>query len=329
LRWLLLRLLHRWAARTASPVDDIIVAALRRPSVLWCVAIGLHVALSMTEIPEKYLVYLLRTLRVLVTFSITLSASTIVGKIVGRSVQRTDLPLPATGLAYAVIKGTVIAIGCVIMLSQMGIAVAPLLGALGVGGLAVALSLQDTLSNLFAGVHILAEKSVRVGDTLRLESGQEGVVRDISWRTTRIHTQQNNVVVIPNSKLAQSVVTNFSLPDGQLALQLPVGVDYASDPRQVARLLAEIAREAAGAVPGLLADPSPVARLAPGFGATSLEFTLTCRIADYADQLAVQSELRSRIVERFRAEGIEFPPVPGAAQRPAVAHPAAAAPPAS
>ncbi len=316
-RWIFLRLLHRWAERTASPIDDIVLGALRRPSVLWCVAIGLHVGFAMSDIPERYLLYLLRTIRVLVTFSITMSASTIVGKIVGRSVQRSDLPLPATGLAYGVIKGTVLAIGFVIILSQMGIAVAPLLTALGVGGLAVALALQDTLANLFAGIHILVEKSVRVGDILRLETGQEGAVLDITWRTTRIRTLQNNIVVIPNSKLSQSVVTNYSLPEPRLTLQLPVDVDYASDPRRVQRVLVELAQQAAREVPGLLAEPAPLVRFAPGFGTAGLGFTLNCQVAGFADQLAVQSELRARIVERFRAEGIEFPPVPGAVLRPA------------
>ncbi len=315
LRSVSLRLLHRWSERTASPIDDIVVRAVRRPSVLWCLAIGLHLALSMSEIPDKYLIYLVRTIRVLVTFSITMAASTIAGKIVRQSVQRSDLPLPTTGLAYGVIKGTILAIGFVIILSQMGIAIAPLLTALGVGGLAVALALQDTLANLFAGIHILVEKSVRVGDAVRLESGQEGSVLDITWRTTRIRTLQNNIVVIPNNKLSQSVVTNYSLPESRLALQIPVGVDYASDPRQVERVLLDVAVQSAREVPGLIADPAPVVRFAPGFGPASLDFTLNCQVASYADQVAVQSELRSRIVERFRAEGIEFPPVPGSIPR--------------
>ncbi len=315
MRWISLRLLHRWAERTASPIDDIVVAALRRPSVLWCLAIGLHVGLSMSDIPDKYLLYLVRTIRVLVTFSITMAASTIAGQIVRQSVQRTDLPLPTTGLAYGVIKGTILAIGFVIILSQMGIAIAPLLTALGVGGLAVALALQDTLANLFAGIHILVEKSVRVGDVLRLEAGQEGSVLDITWRTTRIRTVQNNVVIIPNNKLSQSVVTNFSLPEPRLALQVPVGVDYGSDPRRVERVLLDVAVQAARDVPGLLADPPPAVRFAPGFGPASLDFTLNCQVAAYTDLVTVQSELRARIVERFRAEGIEFPPVPGVPPR--------------
>jgi len=315
LRGISLRLLHRWSRRTASPIDNIVLGALRGPSILWCLAIGLHLGLSMSEMPEKYLIYLERTIRVLVTFSITMAASTIAGKIVRQSVQRTDLPLPTTGLAYGVIKGTILAIGFVIILSQMGIAIAPLLTALGVGGLAVALALQDTLANLFAGIHILVEKSVRVGDVVLLESGQEGSVLDITWRTTRIRTLQNNIVVIPNNKLAQSVVTNYSLPEPHLTLQIPVGVDYASDPRQVERVLLDAAVQSTREVPGLLGDPAPVVRFAPGFGPASLDFTVNCQVAAYADQVAVQSELRFRIVERFRAEGIAFPPVPGTLPR--------------
>lgn len=126
----------------------------------------------------------------------------------------------------------------------------------------------------------------------------------------------NNIVVIPNSKLSQSVVTNYSLPEPRLVLQLQVGVDCGGDPRRVQSLLEEVARAAAGRIPGLLAEPAPAARFHPGFGPASLDFTLNCQVAGYADLVAVQSELRALIVERFRAERISFPPVPGALPRP-------------
>ena len=95
------------------------------------------------------------------------------------------------------------------MLNAVGVSITPIITALGVGGLAMALALQDTLSNLFAGIHILAEHTIRIGDFIRLETGQEGYVEDISWRTTRIRMLPNNMVIVPNSKLAQSVVVNY------------------------------------------------------------------------------------------------------------------------
>jgi small-conductance mechanosensitive channel len=117
----------------------------------------------------------------------------------------------------------------------------------------------------------------------------------------------NNMVVIPNSKLAQSVVTNYYLPEKRMSLLIPVGVSYAADPERVEKILAEVAKSAVGQIPGLLGDPEPFVRFIPGFGDSALEFTLICQVGEFVDQYLVQHELRKRIFKRFREEGIEIP----------------------
>ena len=229
------------------------------------------------------------------------------GKIFGNYVQKSELPIPTTGLAYGILKGTVFVIGFLIILTVLGISITPLITALGVGGLAVALALQDTLANLFAGIHILVEKSIRVGDFIRLETGQEGYVEDITWRTTRIMMLPNNMVIIPNSKLSQSIVTNYYLPEKRMSLLIPIGVSYSSDPEMVERILIEEAKKAVGEIPGLLGDPEPFVRFIPGFGESSLDFTLICQVQEFVDQYLAQHELRKRIFKRFKEEGIEIP----------------------
>jgi small-conductance mechanosensitive channel len=243
----------------------------------------------------------------MIIVTVTFAAANVTGAIFKAYVQRSTLPLPATGLAYGVLKGTILAIGFLISLGAVGISITPLLTALGVGGVAVALALQDTLANLFAGIHILMEKSVRVGDFVRLETGQEGYVDDITWRTTRVRMLQNNMVVIPNSKLSQSVVTNYHLPEKRMAILIPLSVSYASAPARIEEILVEEAKKAAQHVPGLLEDPEPFVRFIPGFGESSLDFTLICQVGDFVDQYLVQHELRKRIFRRFREEGIEIP----------------------
>src|SRR4030042_1091619 len=240
------RVINRWAERTETKVDDIILNSLKTPSIYWC-------------------------------------------------------------LAYGILKGTIIVIGFLIILSVLGISITPLLTALGVGGLAVALALQDTLANFFAGVHILMEKSIRVGDFIKLESGQEGYVEDITWRTTRIRMLPNNMVVIPNSKLSQSTVTNYYLPEKRMSLLIPVGVSYGSDPEKVEAVLIDVVKQAVGEIPGLLGNPEPFVRFIPGFGDSSLDFTLICQVQEFVDQYMAQHELRKRIFKRFKEEGIEIP----------------------
>lgn len=301
------RLLHRWSERTETKFDDILIKAVQNPSLLLAIAIGIHAGLSFSEIPERHLGYLSRILQITMIISVTLAVSNMTGMLFRSYIRKSSIPLPSTGLAYGILKGTVLVVGFLVILSVLGVSIAPLLTALGVGGLAVALALQDTLANLFAGIHILMEKSIRVGDFIKLETGQEGYIDDITWRTTRVRMLPNNMVVIPNSKLAQSVVTNYYLPEKRMSLLIAIGVGYSSDPDTVERILVEEAKKGAADIPGLLAEPEPFVRFIPGFGDSSLDFTLICQVKEFTDQYLAQHELRKRIFNRFRKEGVEIP----------------------
>jgi len=301
------KILHKWAERTETKIDDIIIKSLRVPSIYWCIAIGLYIGIAVSDLPGKYVFYISKAIHIIVIFSITIAAANLSGKIFRNYIQSSNLPIPTTGLAYGILKGIILVLGFLIILSVLGISITPLITALGVGGLAVALALQDTLANLFAGIHVLMEKSVRVGDFIRLETGQEGYVDDITWRTTRVRMLPNNMVVIPNSKLSQSIVTNYYLPEKRMSLLIPIGVSYSSDPEKIERILVEEAKKGAGEIPGLLGEPEPFVRFIPGFGDSSLDFTLICQVKEFVDQYLAQHELRKRIFKRFKEEGIEIP----------------------
>ena len=306
-RGIAFRVLHRWAGKTKTDIDDIIIKAFKTPSLYWCIAIGLYIGVAVSDIQAKYIFYLSKTIHVIVILSITVATANLSGKIFSSFIQRSNLPIPATGLAYGILKGVIFVLGFLIILSDLGISITPFITALGVGGLAVALALQDTLANLFAGIHILFEKTVRVGDFIRLETGQEGYVDDITWRTTRVRMLPNNIVIIPNSKLAQSIVTNYYLPEKRMSLLISINVSYSSDPERIEKILVEEAKKAVGEVPGLLGDPEPFVRFIPGFGESSLDFTLICQVKEFVDQYLAQHELRKRIFKRFGEEGIEIP----------------------
>jgi small-conductance mechanosensitive channel len=307
LRGIVFKVLRAWANRTDTELDDLMIDSIRIPSIFLFIAIGINVGVSISDLPGKHALVISRTIHVLIVLSFTVGLANLAGNIFRNYIQARNLPFPTTGLAYGIIKGTIYVIGFLVALTVLGISITPLITALGVGGLAVALALQDTLANLFAGIHILVEKSIRVGDFIRLETGQEGYVQDITWRTTRVRMLPNNIVVIPNSKLSQSVVTNYYLPEKRMSVLIPVGVSYESDPDQVERILVEEAAKAVGEVPGLLGDPAPFVRFIPGFGESSLDFTLVCQVAEFTDQYPAQHELRKRIFRRFRHEGIEIP----------------------
>ncbi len=307
IRSIAFKFLHLWSEKTETKLDDIIIKSTKTPSIYWCIAIGFYIAIAISDIPTKYANLSNKIINVIIIFSITIATANLVGKIYKNYIVESKLPLPGTGLFYGILKGTVIIIGLVIILSFLGISITPIITALGVGGLAVALALQDTLANLFAGIHILVEKSIRVGDFIKLETGQEGFVEDITWRTTRIRMLPNNMVIIPNSKLAQSIVTNYYLPEKRMACLIPVSVSYNSDPEHVEKVLLDIAIKAIEDLPGLLAEPQPVVRFIPGFGNSSLDFTLVLHVREFVDQFPVQHEIRKRIFKRFKEENIEIP----------------------
>lgn len=154
---------------------------------------------------------------------------------------------------------------------------------------------------------MLIEQPIRVGDFIKLESGQEGYVADIGWRTTRIRMLPNNMVILPTSKLTQSILTNYYLPEPRMALVIPISVSYQADPDHIERVLVEEATAAIGQIPGLLAEPAPFVRFIPGFGESSLDLSLICHVREFTDQYVAQHELRKRIFKRFQRDSIDIP----------------------
>ena len=307
LRHLAFRALNSWAASTPTRLDDVVVQSLRIPSAIWCILIGLHSAVGMMRLPERSSMLILNVIFAVLVVSVTMAVANVVGSALGQILKEQHLVIPATGLSLTIIKVALWVVGGLVLLSGLGVSIAPILTALGVGGLAVALALQDTLSNFFAGIHLLIEQPVRVGDFVKLETGQEGYIVDIGWRTTRIRMLPNNMVIIPNNKLTQSILINYSMPEPRMAMSIRISVAYGTDPGRVERVLFEEVQKAIGHVPGLLADPAPAVRLIPGFGESSLDFTLSCHVREFGDQFPIQHELRKRILKRFQEEKIEMP----------------------
>src|SRR5947208_6218805 len=211
------------------------------------------------------------------------------------------------GLVQNLARVAILLVGAIVILNTLGISVLPILTALGVGGIAIALALQDTLSNLFSGFYVSLAGQIRVGDYIRLDSVEEGYISDISWRSTSIRSLQNNVIIIPNAKLAKATITNYNLPEQSMTVPVAVSVSYNCDPQLVENLLLDEAKKAVGYVAGLLAEPAPCVRFTPGFGPSSLDLTLYCSVRKFADQSLLQHEMRKRIFARFRQEQIEIP----------------------
>jgi small-conductance mechanosensitive channel len=307
IRSLLLRALRVWTERTQSRPAIILTEALRGPILIWVLILGVHLSLQASELPPEILAFGAKLLLSLWIVSLTLMFMQIAGDLVRYYGDQVHGSLPVTSLSQNLAQLLVVVLGILVLLHNLGLAITPILGALGVGGLAVALALQDTLSNLFAGFYIAVARQIRLGDYIKLNTGEEGYVSDITWRSTSIRSLGNNMIMIPNSKLSQAIVTNYHLPEMRMGASLQVSVMYDADPDRIEALLVDVAKKAQPEVPGMLGDPAPSVAFDPGFGESSLGFTLSFQVSEFAKQFGVRHELRKRIWRRFREEGIQLP----------------------
>ncbi len=306
IRRILFQRLSRWAKNTTTQIDDIVISSLRGPFIVWFLLIGLSLGLEMSKYPERIVGVIQKILLVLAILSVTAVLANMAAKLVKAYSARVDSALPVTSLTQHISRIAIFTIGLLIVLNALGISITPILATLGVGGLAVALALQDTLANLFAGFHIIVSKQVRIGDYVKLESGQEGYVTDINWRMTKIRMLANNVVLIPNDKLAKVIVTNYYLPEKNMSVIVQVGVHYGSDLGKVEEITCDVARQVMHEVAGGVPDFEPFIRYHT-FGDSSIGFSVILRVGEFVDQYLVKHEFFKRLHERYAREGIVIP----------------------
>ncbi len=304
-KWVISKLLDL-TSKTKFRFDDVLIRSLKSSVVLWCLLLGIYIALNFVSLPDKILALTQKILLVLVLFTAFLFLARFLGDLIQIYEDKIKGALPGASIFKNLIKGFVLVIGFLMILHTIGISITPLITTLGIGGLAVALALQDTLANLFAGLHIVATKKVRPGDYIKIETGEEGYVTDITWRDTTIRQLPNNIVIIPNSKLASAIVTNYYFPERELAVLVQVGVSYDSDLEKVEKVTIEVAKEVMQEVSGGVPEFNPFIRYHT-FDDFSINFTVILRAKEFVDQYLVKHEFVKRLKKRYDQEGIEIP----------------------
>lgn len=289
------------AARSPWKMDDFLVAAIRWPVVLWVALGALRVAVRMAPVDHDTDALLGTVLLVLVVFSVTWAIARFVASAVRASV--TQGGLSGASLLATIARILVVLAGVLVILQMLGIHITGILAALGVGGLAVGLALQDTLGNLFAGIRIVAGRKIRPGDYIRLDSGQDGTVVDISWGQTTIRQGLGNAVIVPNTKLAQAVTINYSLPAPEQLFTVTLTVAHGSDLEVVERIATDEARAAMRGRPEGSADFEPVVLFQP-FTDAGIPFVTVMKARAFVDSAGVTSDFVKRVVLKFGAAGI-------------------------
>ncbi len=307
LEFVVIRRAHKLAEQTRFRWDDLLIGSLRGVATVWLGAGGVYLALNVGT-PDPLLLSTMRNvLMVVMIWSVVIAGMRLVGGAVEMLSGRTGGAIKSPTLVINLARAAVATLGLFIILQNLGIDITALITALGIGGIAVALALQDTLGNLFAGIQIILSKQVRQGDYIRLSSGEEGWVTDVKGRNTTIQTfPDGNLVTVPNSMLASSIVKNLSMPRRALWVTLEVGVSYDSDLQHVEAVALDVAQQVLGEVDGGVPGEDPIVRYHT-FGDSSINFDVRMMVREFRSQGPVKHEFIKRLHRRFGDEGIEIP----------------------
>ena len=294
---------------TEESFKNVLINAFKGTPVTLCLMTGIFWIFNTVSLPQSIVQLFSSILFIVIAFTITRILARGISGFVTLQLNRGG-QLPKTSLLNNIINCIIYAMGIIIILQYIGISVAPILTAMGVGGMAVALGMQETLANIFSGVHLIISKQLRLNDYIRLSSGEEGQVTDITWRFTTITSVLGNVVVIPNQKLASAIITNYNLPIKDIAVRVTVGVAYDSDLQHVEKVTLEVAEEVARKMKDtgkhITGDLPPAVRFHT-FGESSINFDVFLHSSQFNHQAELKHEFIKALTSRYRKEGIEIP----------------------
>ncbi|MBT3180014.1 MAG: mechanosensitive ion channel family protein [Candidatus Marinimicrobia bacterium] len=298
--------LKKAAANSEWEGDDIILDAVESQIILWFFWAGLSIALRGVEIVEPIGLYISKFLIIILISSITHAAAKLIVGLLNIWSKKQGGGFPSTTMFTNFVWVTVYIVGLLIILDALEISIAPMLTALGIGGLAVSLALKDTLTDVFAGLHILLSKKVQPGDFVSLDSGEMGYIQNITWRNTKMLERTNNIIQIPNTKLSKAIIKNYDSGDPSFSVKVPIGVGYGSDLEKVEQVVMEVAKDVHAALEQTNKNSTPAFKFR-GFGDSSIDCIVYFRGKKYGDQNPIIHEFVKRLHKRFNEEGIEIP----------------------
>lgn len=301
----ILKLIVKKISVNKKKYGEYILKQLSKPFILLLSIIGLYSAIRQLSIIFDYIFWIDGLFFILTTFIFALFFSRIVSVLmIGYLKLKRGFERPPK-LIHMTISVIIYVIAIAVILAFFKIDITPLIAGVGLGALAIGLALQSTLSNFFAGMHLVSDRPIDVGDFIELDENTNGTVEDIGWRSTRIRTLADNLLIIPNNKLAESNITNFSKPKKDMSLWVPCGVDYKSDLKKVEIITLDVARYIQQNADGAVRNFEPIFRYKE-FGDSNINFVTVLRIADPMMRFSVRNEFIKFLKERYDKEGIEI-----------------------
>ena len=298
--------IHRLTKKTETDLDDVALKIVSKPIKLVIILIGLHIALNFLTAAEAYMEIIIKVFFVLYALVITLTLSKIVNVFIMHwfKVQKKFEKTPK--LISKIINVIIFLIALLIILDYFDLAISPLIATLGVGGLAVGLALQNTLTNFFSGLHILSDQPIKVGDFVELQGKSiSGFVEDIGWRSIRIKTLSEKLIIIPNSIIAESVITNVSMPQLEASVKIDCGVGYGTDLKKAEKIALETAKELQKKLDYAVSDYKPVLRYT-SFGDSNINFFVILKAVEPGSISKIRHGYIKALKESFDKAKIEI-----------------------
>ena len=303
-------LIIRFTKWTPTDLDSRLVRSARWPVSLGILVLGVYLALTLpldltdtqqarTDTVAKVLVVVLGIFLVVGLLSKTIDWY--LENLAGKTQGIIDVKLFPLIRRVAVVF--IYGLGALLVMDLLGINISPLIAGLGLGGLAVALAIQPTLANLFAGTYVMTEGVIATGDYIQLSDGIKGYVVEVGWRSTRIRDWRNNLVVVPNAKFAETIITNYQQPTPEVSVFLECGTSYDSDLYRVEEVCLEVMDEVIANEPMAVKDYGKYFAF-DKFGESNVNFWLFIRATDRWGSFVVQSALMKLLHKRFKEEGI-------------------------
>ncbi len=291
--------------KTKSDIDDIILKITTKPLYILIIFIGLYFGLKSLSVLTQYALEIDKIFFVGSIFIVSFIFSKILSVIVSEHLKVQKKFEKTPKLITKIISIVIYLVAVLIILDHFNVEITPLVAGFGVGALAVGLALQSTLSNFFAGVHIITDKPINVGDYIQIEGSISGYVEDVGWRSTRVRTLPNTLVIVPNSKLAESVIVNNSLPVLEMSVVVQCGVAYDSDLDKVEKVTIDVAKKIQKTVQGAIKTFKPFIRYHT-FGDSNINFSVILRVEEPVAKYVVTHEFIKALKKRYDKEGIEI-----------------------
>ena len=313
-KYILCAIVKPFTRKTKTIIDDLILEAVNMPLFVIMIAGGLWIGIDriLTDAKVESIVNKIFIIVIIVIIGIVISR-VIHAVLEWYSVEiaprtASDFDDRMVPLLSRVADVIIYSFAFLVILGRIGVDIGPYLAGLGIGGLAVALALQPTLTNFLSGTYVISDSVIRKGDNIQLESGLEGTVEEIGWRITKIRHWQGNLVILPNTKLSDAVVTDFEKPDPSMIFGVDGGVSYDSDLEGVEQVILEVASDVMKNNPEGVKDFIPSVKF-KNFGDSNINFSAMMKAQNRAGTFALKHYFIKALHKRFRTEGIvmEYP----------------------